>query len=262
MGQTISSYIDYNFNITSAQRELFDYMTDYNNLEQVQHFKNKYKDKFPFYSYMQSEEPAKKYCSFYELFIYIEPDVPYSVRQTYLDNAAKHNALVESYIFGFNDPSANEFTFNAGFDLLCPSKIIVTDNHENIMLDHKIKTCMKRNNNYVGFYLYMRSSTASKTPLRLANNVGIIDSGYRGNIKALFDIKSLKNKNKLVDLTPESSNILEFELNENDRFVQICPPILDYPMKIIIVDNINDLGNKTNRGEGGFGSTGNNGTLI
>ena len=78
---------------------------------------------------------------------------------------------------------------------------------------------MKRNNNYVGFYLYMRSSTASKTPLRLANNVGIIDSGYRGNIKALFDIKSLKNKNKLVDLTPVSSNILEFELNENDRFI-------------------------------------------
>ena len=262
MGQTISSYLDYNFNITSTQRELYDYMSDYNNLEQVQHFKNKYKDKFPFYSYMQSEEPSKKYCSFYELFIYIESDVSQIVRQTYLDNAAKHNALVESYIFGFSDPSANEFTFNAGFDLLCPSKIIVTDNHENIMLDHKIKTCMKRNNNYVGFYLYMRSSTASKTPLRLANNVGIIDSGYRGNIKALFDIKSLKNKNKLIDLTPVSSNILEFELNENDRFVQICPPILDYPMKIIIVDNISDLGNKTNRGEGGFGSTGNNGSLI
>ena len=140
MGQTISSYIDYNFNITSAQRELFDYMSDYNNLEQVQHFKNKYKDKFPFYSYMQSsEEPAKNLAPFYELFIYIEPDVSQIVRQTYLDNAAKHNALVESYIFGFNDPSANEFTFNAGFDLLCPNKIILTDNHENIMLDIKLK---------------------------------------------------------------------------------------------------------------------------
>lgn len=265
MGQTISSY----FNITSTQRELFDYMSDYDNLEQVEHFKNKYKDKLPFYSYMhsQSEIPSKNSnnsnnCPFYELFIYIESDVPYSVRQTYLDNAAKHNALIESYILGFNDPSANDFTFNAGFDLLCPNKNIATDNDETIMLDYKIKTCMKRNNNYVGFYLYMRSSTASKTPLRLANNVGIIDSGYRGNIKALFDIKSLKNKNKLIDLTPVSSNILEFQLNENDRFVQICPPILDYPMKIIIVDNINHLGNKTNRGEGGFGSTGNNGTLI
>ena len=263
MGQTISYYTgyDYNFNITSTQRELLDYMTDYNN---YQNLKNKYKDKLSLYNYMQPATPAKKYCSFYELFIYIESDVSETVRQTYLDNASKHNALIESYIESYNEPSANEFTFNAGFDLLCPNHILISDNDENIMLDHKIKTCMKRDNNYVGFYLYMRSSTASKTPLRLANNVGIIDSGYRGNIKAFFDIKSLKNKNKnkLVELTPVSYNILEFDLNENDRFVQICPPILDFPMKIIIVDNINELGKKTNRGDGGFGSTGNNGTLI
>ena len=236
MGQSISSYFDYNFNITCTQRELFDYMSDYNNLEQVQHFKNKYKDKFPFYSYMQSEEPSKKYCSFYELFIYIESDVSQIVRQTYLDNAAKHNALVESYIFGFSDPSANEFTFNAGFDLLCPSKIIVTDNHENIMLDHKIKTCMKRNNNYVGFYLYMRSSTASKTPLRLANNVGIIDSGYRGNIcAALYNTHS----------TPE---VVEM----GKRIAQICMPDLSFNFHVKLVEELDD----TSRGSGGFGSTG------
>jgi len=228
MGQTISSYFGsgYSFNITSTHRELFDYMSDYNNLEQVQHFKNKYKDKLPFYNYMQPETTAKKSCPFYELFIYIDPQVSQRVRQTYLDNAAKHNALIESYIFGFSDPSANDFTFNAGFDLLCPDNIVINDNDETVMLNHKIKTCMKRDN------------------------------------KAFFDIKSLKNKNKLLDLTPVSSNIMEFDLHQNDRFVQICPPILDYPMKIIIVDNINDLGNKTNRGDGGFGSTGNNGNLI
>ena len=71
MGQTFSYYIGYNLNITSTQRELLDYITDYNNLQQVQHFKNKYKDILPFYSYMQSETPAKKssICPFYELFI-------------------------------------------------------------------------------------------------------------------------------------------------------------------------------------------------
>ena len=41
---------------------------------------------------------------------------------------------------------------------------------------------------YVSYYLYPRSSVSTKTPLRLANSVGIIDSGYRGNIKAVFDI--------------------------------------------------------------------------
>ena len=37
------------------------------------------------------------------------------------------------------------------------------------------------------FYLYPRSSTGSKTPLRLSNSVGIIDSGYRGNLLAIVD---------------------------------------------------------------------------
>ena len=40
-----------------------------------------------------------------------------------------------------------------------------------------------------GFYIYPRSSI-SKTPFRLANNVGIIDSGYRGNLGACFDYYS------------------------------------------------------------------------
>ena len=42
---------------------------------------------------------------------------------------------------------------------------------------------MLNNDKNIGYYLYPRSSI-SKTPLILANSVGIIDSGYRGNIKA------------------------------------------------------------------------------
>ena len=46
----------------------------------------------------------------------------------------------------------------------------------------------EKKNNWepTGYYSYPRSSI-SKTPLLLANNVGIIDSGYRGNIKVAFD---------------------------------------------------------------------------
>jgi dUTPase len=58
-----------------------------------------------------------------------------------------------------------------------------------------------------GFYLYPRSSI-SKTNLRLANSVGIIDSGYRGNILAIFDI--LQNDN--VSTTIE----------KHSRLLQIC----------------------------------------
>ena len=89
------------------------------------------------------------------------------------------------------------------------------------------------------FYLYPRSSTGSKTPLRLANSVGIIDSGYRGDIMAVFD-----------NISPQP-----FHVESNTRLVQICVPTLE-PIIVTVVDTLEELG-KTQRGSGGFGSTGN-----
>jgi dUTP pyrophosphatase len=85
--------------------------------------------------------------------------------------------------------------------------------------------------------MYPRSSTGLKTPLRLANSVGVIDAGYRGNYIAVFDN---------VRTEP-------FSVEQGQRLVQICPPNLTYPLKVVLVD---DLGAQTLRGEGGFGSTG------
>jgi dUTP pyrophosphatase len=87
--------------------------------------------------------------------------------------------------------------------------------------------------------LYPRSSI-SKTNLRLANSVGIIDAGYRGHIMAVFDINN--NNNIYVGKAYE-------------RYVQICAPGL-IPITVEIVNSIEELGEKTERGEGGFGSTG------
>jgi dUTP pyrophosphatase len=137
----------------------------------------------------------------------------------------------------------NTSTFDAGFDLFSP--ISLNGNEHIIKLNHNIKCSMTFtdvNNNttsYCGYYLYSRSSTATKTPLRLANCVGIIDSGYRGNIIACFD-----------NIREETYNIEQYQ-----RLVQICPPNLTYPMVVHMVD-VNEL-NNTTRGEMGFGSTGN-----
>ena len=100
------------------------------------------------------------------------------------------------------------------------------------------------NNNYisaspVGYYLYPRSSTGTKTPLRLANSVGIIDSGYRGHIIAVFD--NWKEENYCIE--------------PYQRMVQLCPPNLTYPIYVKIVESEEELG-LTRRGAGGFGSTG------
>ena len=87
----------------------------------------------------------------------------------------------------------------------------------------------------VSFKLYARSSTGSKTPLRLANNVGIIDKGYRGPLIACFD-----------NLSEE-----DFLVEKNMRLVQICgSPLQDITFEL--VEELSD----TTRGVGGFGSTG------
>lgn len=98
-----------------------------------------------------------------------------------------------------------------------------------------------------GFYMYPRSSL-SKTQLRLANSVGIIDAGYRGNLTGMFDVVNIneeKRKNSNADYIGKAY----------ERYVQICAPGL-VPIIVKIVKSIKELGDTTERGEGGFGSTG------
>lgn len=155
--------------------------------------------------------------------------------EKYIKYANKYNLEAKNAI-------DNNTTFDAGFDLFSP--ISLDGNAASIKLNHTIKGSMtftdknSDTTSYCGYYLYSRSSTAIKTPLRLANCVGIIDSGYRGNIIACFD-----------NLTEKNYNIEQYQ-----RLVQICPPNLTYPLIVNVVD-VNDL-NSTNRGTGGFGSTG------
>jgi dUTP pyrophosphatase len=105
-----------------------------------------------------------------------------------------------------------------------------------------------------GFYMYPRSSL-SKTKLRLANSVGIIDSGYRGNLIGMFDVANI---DEAQEQTREQNREKDYDYcaKVNDRLVQICAPGL-VPIYVEVVDFIEDLGNETERGSGGFGSTGN-----
>ena len=91
----------------------------------------------------------------------------------------------------------------------------------------------------LSFYMYPRSSIV-KTPLRLANSVGIIDSGYRGRLQVYFD--------NISDDT--------FTITQGNRYLQICPPSLEYPVYVVVVNTLEELGT-SQRGENGFGSTGN-----
>jgi dUTP pyrophosphatase len=80
-----------------------------------------------------------------------------------------------------------------------------------------------------------RSSIGSKTPFRLSNSVGLIDSGYRGELGVLYD---------------NTSDTDSF-IRKGDRIAQLLV-MPSYRFKAKVVDTLED----SDRGTGGFGSTG------
>ena len=90
---------------------------------------------------------------------------------------------------------------------------------------------------YVGL-LFPRSSV-SKTDLILANCVGVVDSGYRGEIKFRYK------------MPPKAYFASLKRFQDGDRIGQLV--IMPYPT--IELEEVNELSD-TDRGEGGYGSTG------
>ena len=122
---------------------------------------------------------------------------------------------------------------DSGLDLFCPNDILVKSG-QTVKIDLEIRCeALKDNRNNVSYYLYPRSSIV-KTPLRLANSVGIIDAGYRGNIMAFVD--NIKDEDYLIE--------------KDTRLFQICSGDLS-PITFELVNDLSD----TSRGEGRFGST-------
>lgn len=85
------------------------------------------------------------------------------------------------------------------------------------------------------FGLLAPRSSIIKTCLRLANSVGILDSNYRGSVKVVFD--KIDNSNGIYPI--------------GDRIAQVILVPFYTPL-IELVDELSD----SNRGSGGFGSSG------
>lgn len=81
-----------------------------------------------------------------------------------------------------------------------------------------------------------RSSIGAKTPLRLSNSVGLIDSGYRGELGVLYD----------------NISDVPYDIHAGDRIAQLLV-MPSYRFQAKVVDILAD----SDRGEGGFGSSGN-----
>jgi dUTP pyrophosphatase len=166
--------------------------------------------------------------------LYIKPENE-EVAEYYKENSGKMTNL-------------HTLTPDAGLDLFCPEDLTIPARSTGKM-DTKICCEALRNHNdsptakRVSYYLYLRSSTPTKTPLRLANSVGIIDSGYRGNIIACLD----------------NNSDSDFIVKKGTRLVQLCGPMLE-PITYDLVEcehkTCECLISSSVRGGGGFGSTG------
>ena len=152
---------------------------------------------------------------------------------------------------------------DSGVDLYITEDITIYPGETKIIdLGVSSKMTYEGSNDTIGYYMYPRSSI-SKTPLVLANGTGIIDKDYRGNLKIALKyvptnqiLESIINNNKNVSNsnTNTSDSLLEsysYTIKKGIRLVQICAPDLK-PVKLKLVETLDS----TERGTGGFGSTG------
>jgi dUTP pyrophosphatase len=128
------------------------------------------------------------------------------------------------------------FAEDSGVDLYVPADVL-SEFGKVMFLDHQIQCrLVDETGKRYPFFLYPRSSI-SKTPLMLANSVGIFDLLYNGQI-----IAALRHVDTLVH---------NYMIQKHTRLVQICAPDLS-PLQVRIIDQLDE----TSRGTGGFGSTG------
>ena len=149
---------------------------------------------------------------------------------------------------------------DAGFDMVAV-KINITDNY----VEYETNIALEIPDGYVGL-LFPRSSN-SKKDLLLANSVGVVDSCYRGDVKFRFKrifmpviqevmvapptgdvLKDAQNTRKVPGLAYRD----DFIYKEGDKIGQLV--IMPIP-EITLVET--DELTETDRGETGFGASGN-----
>jgi dUTP pyrophosphatase len=118
---------------------------------------------------------------------------------------------------------------DAGLDLFVPNEVTIGA-RETVPIHLQVACEMEERP-----YFMMSRSSISKTPLRLANSIGLIDGGYRGELIAFCD-----------NITRES-----YTVEAGQRLFQVVA-MDGAPLEIEIVSKLSE----SSRGDGGFGSTG------
>lgn len=121
---------------------------------------------------------------------------------------------------------------NACFDFYAPEKVVIYPGETGVLVGTGVAFEIPK-----GYHmkLFMRSSYGAHRKLRQSNCVGIIDASYRGEVKGLFD-----NVGDLPEI-----------IEKGERFMQgLIEKNVEIEFKEV------DTLTETQRGSGGFGSTG------
>lgn len=142
------------------------------------------------------------------------------------------NREASSFYKDHNEP---KYGGDSGVDLVIPETITVPARALGFVINHQIACALKDTSGKCLSYLLLPRSSIGKTPLRLSNSVGLIDSGYRGAILAQVD-----------NLSDQP-----YTIEAGRRLFQLCAPNYVRPT-VVVTESLPS----SDRGEKGLGSTG------
>jgi len=186
----------------------------------------------------------------------VHADAGFDILTPYPDDSDEYNIYGGIRCFGMGWQNTNPVN-KIDFKIKCCAQMIkldaisdITEMNRSFSVDSSLFSGAYAKKSYkTGFYTYPRSSL-SKTKLRLANNTGIIDAGYRGNLIGMFDVVNYDMNNR-----DNSYEDCDYLITPFTRLLQICSPSLE-PIFVELCNSLDELGGDTERGTGGFGSTG------
>lgn len=144
---------------------------------------------------------------------------------------------------------AAAYTGDAGIDLFCPTDVDIPVFGKQL-IDLDIACVLMVNGQPSASFLMARSSI-TKTSLDLQNGVGLIDSGYRGHLKACFRYLPGPEMAEVWRQRTKGSSRSTCHITKGQRLCQLVAPN-GQPIRIRVVDALPP----SDRGTAGFGSSG------
>lgn len=156
--------------------------------------------------------------------------------ELYLKASSKALPFYENHSFAYSGDSGLDLFFVE--DITIPAR-------QTVLVDLEVAVELRYMNTNISFgdkklflnksILLMPRSSIYKTPIRLSNSIGLIDSGYRGNLKVALDNISEKS----------------YTISKGTKLFQLVSPNLE-TFNLVLTDKLSE----TKRNVLGFGSSG------